>query len=446
MIAVRILLRGACVLLLSGCGYACAADGAFESENWTARYQTTYIWQKKPGFDAAYSGQNSLLATPEKSYTFTATAYLGFRPWNGGELYFNPELTQGAPFSNLSGLAGFTNGELTKVSGTEPKVYRQRAFLRQTWNLGGGSETVEADLNQMAGLVDRNRFVLTAGNFSTLDVFDDNIYAKDPRTQFMNWGNWAYAAYDYAADARGYGWGAAGEWYRGDWVYRFGRMTGPREPNGLPIDYQIGRHYGDQFEIEHAHQLGGLPGKVRLLAWRNRANLASYQDALAYGLANPGDPNHQWILKVRSGEKIKYGYGVNVEQALSSNLGAFLRAMNSDGRTETYAFTEADASLSVGLSLKGGAWQRGNDTVGVALLRNMLGPERRSYLAAGGISFFIGDGALNYRPEDIVEAYYSWNAWKNVYLTADFQRVNNPAYNADRGPVNFAGVRFHAEF
>ncbi len=436
-------------VLVSACcsaAAAMAAEGTPETENWTARFQTTYIWQKKPGFDAAYSGQNSLLANREKSYTFTSTAYLGFRSWQGGELYFNPEVTQGVPFSNLSGMGGFSNGELTKASGTNPKVYRQRAFLRQTWNLGGGSEAVEADLNQMAGMVERNRFVLTAGNFSTLDVFDDNAYAKDPRTQFMNWGGWSYSAFDYAADSRGYAWGAAGEWYQGDWVYRFARMTGPREPNGLPIDYQIGRHYGDQFEIEHAHKFGELPGKVRLLAWRNRAITADFRDALAYGLANPADPNKQWIFKARNGEKIKYGYGVNVEQALSSNLGAFLRAMNADGRSETYAFTEVDASLAVGLSLKGGAWQRGKDTVGVALMRNMLGSDRRAYLAAGGISFFIGDGRLNYKPEDIVEIYYSWNAWKNIYLTADYQRVNNPAYNADRGPANFGAVRFHAEF
>jgi hypothetical protein len=442
----RVPLLTALLLVLFGGASVYAAEGEFAPEDWTARFQTTYIWQKKPGFDAAYSGQNSLLASREKSYTFTTTAYLGFRAWNGGELYFNPEVTQGVPFSNLEGMGGFTNGELTKATGPNPTFYRQRAFLRQTWNLGGGTEAVEPDLNQMAGMVDRNRFVLTIGNFSTLDVFDDNAYAKDPRTQFMNWGGWSYAAYDYAADSRGYGWGAAGEWYHEDWVVRFGRMTGPREPNGLPIDYQIGRHYGDQFELEHAHQFGGLPGKVRLLAWRNRAITASFNDALAYGRAHPGDPNHQWIFKARNGEKTKYGYGVNAEQAISSNLGVFMRAMNADGRTETWAFTEVDASLAGGISLKGGAWGRGMDTVGVALIRNMLGPDRRNYLAGGGISFFIGDGALNYKPEDIAEIYYSWNAWKKVYLTADFQRVNNPAYNADRGPVNFAGVRFHAEF
>ena len=429
---------------------ALAAAGVYaadaEYETWTVRGQSTYVWQRKPGFDAAYSGQNSLATARERSYTFTTTAYLGVRPWRDGELYLNPELTQGVPFSNLTGLGGFPNGEITRVTGSNPKVYRQRLFLRQTWNMGGGSEKVEADLNQLAGSVERNRFVLTVGNFSVLDVFDDNAYAKDPRTQFLNWGNMSYAAFDYAADSRGYAWGAAGEWYRGDWVLRFARMTGPRTPNGLPLDYQLGCHYGDQFEVEHAHMLGSLPGRVRVLAYHNRANLASFRDAAAFGRANPALTDRQWIFQVRNGERDKYGLGINVEQALSDNVGVFARVMASDGRTETYAFTEADASIAVGASIKGTRWGRAQDTVGLSFMRNALSSDRRDYLAAGGISFFIGDGALSYRAETIVEAYYRWNVWKTVSLTADIQRVNNPAYNANRWPVNFFGVRAHAEF
>lgn len=428
-------------LVASACSHAQSED----YEDWTARFQTTYIWQKKPSFHAAYSGQNSLAADAEKSYTATATAYLGFRPWQGGELYFNPEMTQGVPFSGLTGSAGFTNGELTRTAGTTPKIYRQRLFLRQTWNQGGGEEKVEADLNQMAGTVDKNRLVLTVGNFSTLDVFDDNAYAKDPRVHFMNAGFMAPLSYDYAADARGFGWGFALEWYRDDWAFRVGRMTGPKEPNMLPVDYQIGKHYGDQMEIEHSHSLFGQPGKVRLLGWRNRANLASFKDALDYLVANPG-ADKQAIFAVRNGEKTKYGIGINIEQAINQDLGFFLRAMQTDGRTETYAFTETDGSLSAGFALKGSSWGRSQDTVGVGYLRNTLSDERRRYLEAGGISFFIGDGALNYRPEQIVEAYYSLHVWKGVYLTADIQHMRNPAYNADRGPANFGALRFHAEF
>lgn len=428
---------------VAGVSQAVWADDDYE--DWTARFQTTYVRQVKPAMHAAYSGTNSLLADKEFSYTATATAFLGFRPWQGGELYLNPEVTQGVPFSGLSGSAGFTNGELTRTAGSTPKVYRQRLFLRQTWGLGGGDEKVEADLNQMAGTVDKNRLVLTLGNFSMLDVFDDNAYAKDPRIHFMNAGFMAPLSYDYAADARGFGWGFAAEWYQDEWVLRIGRMTGPKEPNMLPVDFRLTKHYGDQVELEHAHTLWDKPGKVRLLAWRNRANLASFKDALDYLKANPGaDP--QAILAVRNGPKIKYGLGINIEQAVTDNLGFFLRAMKADGRTETYAFTETDGSLGTGFSLKGGGWGRGMDTLGIGYLRNTLSGDRRRYLEAGGISFFIGDGALNYKPEQIFETYYSLNVWKNTFLTADYQRMWNPAYNADRGPANFYAVRFHAEF
>lgn len=420
-----------------------AAD--VEYEDTTVRFQTTYIWQKKPSFDADYSGTNSLSNVSAKSYTATITGYWGFRPWQGGELYFNPEITQGVPFSGLNGMAGFTNGELTRTAGTEPHLYRQRLFLRQTWGLGGGEQHVEADLNQMAGMVDHNRVVVTLGNFSPLDVFDDNAYAKDARVHFMNAGFMAPLAYDYAADARGFGYGFAVEWYQGDWVYRYGRMTGPKEPNMLPTDYRIMKHHGDQIEVEHAHTFMGQPGKIRVLGWANRAQLASFSDALAYLNANPSaDP--QSIFAVRNSEKTKYGLGINVEQAINDHVGFFLRAMKADGKTETQAFTETDASLGTGLSIQGSDWGRPKDTVGLGYSRNTISSDRRRYLEAGGVSFFIGDGNLNYRPEQVVEAYYSANVWKSAYVTADYQHMWNPAYNADRGPVDFAAVRLHVEY
>lgn len=436
----RILLSGLLALTLSPLLLAEEV-----TENWQAKFQSTYIWQQSSGFPAAYSGQNSLSDQREKGYTFTATAFLGARPWHGGEVYLNAEVGQGDPLSGLLGLGGFTNGEATKVSGTHPKAYLQRLFLRQTWNLGGESEYIASDFNRMAGYVDKNRFVLTVGNFSTLDVFDGNSYAKDPRTQFLNWSNMAYTAFDYAADARGFGWGFAGEWYRDDWVFRFGRMTGPKDPNGETLDFQLLKHYGDQVEVEHAHQIGGQPGKVRLLAWRDRAVLATFNDASAWYLSHPGG-NPQAIFDVRNGAQIKYGFGINIEQAVNDDLGFFLRAMHADGRTETFAFTEADGSLATGLQLKGTDWGRAGDTVGLSWMRNTISADRRNYLGLGAISYFIGDGGLNYRPESILETYYSWKVIDGLWLAADYQRIANPAYNADRGPANIGSLRAHAEF
>lgn len=414
-----------------------------EAEAWNAKFQATYVWQDKRPFSAAYSGANSLTTDKERSYSFTATAMLGWRPWAGGELYFNPEAAQGVPLSNLTGLGGFTNGEIARSSGPTLTAYQARLFLRQTWGMGGEQETVESAGNQLAGSVDKRRWVLTVGNLSVLDVFDGNAYSHDPRTQFLNWSLMTHGAYDYAADARGYSWGVALEWYHDDWVVRAGRFIQPKEPNQQALDPHIFQHYGDQIEVEHAHTLGGQPGKLRLLAFRNRARMSRFQDALDLAARTGGTPS---IDEVRTGDQIKHGFGLNLEQAVSDDVGVFGRASWADGKTETYAFTEIDRSLSGGVLVKGTSWGRGQDSFGLALARNGLSKVHRDYLAAGGLGFFIGDGRLNYHPEIVFETFYSLNLTKAAWITLDWQRIRNPAYNADRGPANVASVRLHTEF
>ena len=114
------------------------------TEDTTARYQSTYNWQYHPSFASPYAGVNSLKGNAESMYTFSATAHWGFRPWQNGELYFNPEVTAGKPFSgNLVGLGSFTNGEITRAGGTTPKLYRQRLYVRHTWGQGGEREGVD---------------------------------------------------------------------------------------------------------------------------------------------------------------------------------------------------------------------------------------------------------------------------------------------------------------
>ncbi len=416
---------------------------AVDTENWNAKFQTTYIWQEQPSFAAAYSGPHSLSPSREKSYSFTATAALGVRPWLGGELYFDPEVAQGVPLSHLTGLGGFTNGESARTAGPTPTFYRARLFLRQTWGLGGISQPVESDANQLAGAVDSRRWVLTAGNLSILDVFDNNAYSHDPRTQFFNWAFMTHGAYDYAADTRGYSWGAVLEYDHDAWAIRAGRFLQPKAPNQQALDTRIFRHYGDQIEFERDYRLGDQAGALRLLAYRNRAVMARYEDALAQAIRTDTPPD---LNAVRFGAQTKRGIGLNLEQALSSDVGLFARAMWADGQTETYAFTEIDRSASTGLAVKGSAWGRARDTVGMAGARNALSSAHRDYLAAGGLGFFLGDGRLNYRPENIAEAYYALHLRKATWLTADIQYISNPGYNADRGPVKVGSLRLHTEF
>lgn len=416
------------------------------AEDWNAKFQSTYIWQHKAGINAPYTGPLSLSPQPENTYTFTATAALGKRLWDGGEFYFDPEFTQGVPLSNLTGVAGFYNGEITRASGPKLIHYKVRLFMRQTWGLGGGQEAQESAMNQLAGMVDKNRVVLTAGFLPPLDIFDDNTYAHDPRTQFMSWCNMTHCAFDYAADARGNSWGIVAEYYHADWVLRFGQFMQPRVANQLPLDGQFFRHHGQNLELEHAHEIAGQPGKLRLLGWRNTERMGSFADALAspnFGAVSAaGIPATSTVQK----EAVKYGFGFNIEQAITPEIGVFSRAMWQDGRYETYAFTEAHRSGSLGASFNGRLWGRERDTIGMAAMRNAISGVFRQYLAAGGLGYFIGDGRLNYADEKILETYYSLYATHHTWFTLDYQYIRNPAYNADRGPVRIAGGRLHLEF
>jgi hypothetical protein len=192
-------------------------------------------------------------------------------------------------------------------------------------------------------MTSRRRLVFTAGNLSVIDLFDNNAVAHDPRTQFLNWALTAHGTYDFAADARGYSWGAAIEYFYDDWALRAGRFMQPAESNGLPLDTRLGKHYGDQVELEHGHTLAGKPGKLRLLAFRNKANMGSFRDALADAPANGGVPD---VARVRR-ERVKYGFGVNAEQNIGADLTLFGRASWNDGQTESYPFTEIERSVSV---------------------------------------------------------------------------------------------------
>ena len=319
--------------------------------------QTTYINQRYNNFTSSYSGMNSLSANKSMSYTWSGTLFFGARIAQDTDIYFNPEVVSGVPFSGLTGLGGFTNGEATKANGAQAKFYSARAFVRQTINQEGDKLTLDNEANQITQMMSSNRFVITAGQFSTLDIFDDSRYAKDPRIQFMNWGNMTYLAYDYAVDARGYGWGLAGEWYRDNWVFRASRMTAPRTPNALNIDWHILNAYGDQIEVERQHNIADLPGKVSVLAYRNKMILARFSDATNYIVQNNAQGT-QAINNVRNNYQYKTGVGLHAEQALTKDLGIYGRAFTSDGHTETMAFTEADNSLSIGMGLNGQCWDR----------------------------------------------------------------------------------------
>ncbi len=413
-----------------------------DKANWQLNFQATYIWQRKPSFEAPYTGPRSLLTTPETGYTLTSTVYLGLRPWTGAEIFFNPEAIQSQEISELAGLGGLANGENQKGGGPTPTLYIARLFLRQTFAVGGSSSFVEAAPNQFGAKVAKRRFVLSLGFLAVTDIFDANEYSHDARTSFVNWALWTYGASDFAADSRGYTLGIVLEYYHDDWAFRLGRFAQPKESNGLPLDYNIFAHYGDVLEIEHDHTLLGKPGSVRLDGFHNHARMGSFRDALA-DAARTGAPPA--VANVRK-DQSKLAFGIGVEQAVTQDAGLFARFSYNDGQTETYAYAEIERSLTAGAAMKGRLWLRPGDTLGFAFALNGLSDAHREYLAAGGLGFFIGDGRLNYGMEQILEAFYAVKVFSGLVFSLDGQYVVNPAYNKDRGPVKFIACRFHIEY
>ncbi|MGZ4959447.1 MAG: carbohydrate porin [Methylomonas sp.] len=443
-----------------------AANGLhdFKDERWNAYGQATYISSWKPAFAAAYTNLNgsphSLSAEAERSFTGTVTAYFGLNAWDGGEIYLAPEMISELPLSDLKGLGGsIQNFELQKSGSVSATWYKSRFYLKQTFNFGGDNVRVDSGPLQLAGSFDSHRLVFTAGNLSILDIFDKNTYSGDLRQQFLNMAFLTHAAYDFAADARGYTVGLAAEYYFDDWAFRLGRFATPQNPNDLPLDFRLFKYYGDQAELEHRHVILTQPGAIRLLAYRNREHMGRFDDAIAafqtdpqhnattcqsfnYDSANASSPDLCWARK----GNVKMGIGLNVEQSLTEDIGVFLRGMYSDGKTEVYSYTSSDRSLSLGTLVNGRLWGRNKDALGIGYGSSWLSSIHIAYLGLGGIDGFIGDGKINYRPEQVVDIYYKLNLISSAWMTLDYQHISNPAYNADRGPVDVFGVRAHFEF
>ncbi len=410
-----------------------------ESDRWEIHGQTTFLPQGYPSFRASYSGPNSLTPAAQLQETWSNSLYLNARLWEGGEIYYNPELLQGFGLNNTVGAAGFPNGEAQKSNFPYPHYNTSRLFVRQTFGFGGEQEELASGPLQLAGKADVSRLTLQAGKLSVLDVFDGNSYAKDTRKDFMNWSIWAPGAFDYAADKLGLTYGATAELNQKQWTLRAGYFLMDAELNSNNFDTRLFQRGEYAIELETRYSLFSQPGKLRTIAWLNRTNSGSYRDTLNNPALNLD------IAQTRMG-RIKYGYVINLEQAVSDEVGLFGRWSWNDGKNEIMAFTDIDASLSLGASIKGAKWGRPDDVIGIGGAINGLSKDHRDFLAAGGLGPLIGDGQLNYRRERILETYYAYALGKALTLTADYQFVTNPAYNADRGPVHIFSGRLHGEF
>lgn len=416
-----------------------AAPPPADPQEWNLHFQSTFVPQGHPAFSALYSGANSMTPGASARETLSFDAMGGVRLWHGAEFYGDVLLWQGYGLSNTLGMAAFPNGEAFRVGKTFPDVSVGRGYLRQTIELGGEKEATEDGALELRGSRDVRRLTFSVGHLNAKDIFDTNAYANDGRTQFMNWSLEANDAWDYPANTLGFTNGAAVELSTRAWSGRLGLFMVSKVANGLRMDWNLAHAWSAAAEVERRFSPRGHAGAVRLLAYDTRAHMGNYQDTL-------NNPSLDESIALTAAYRYKYGFGINLEQEVRKNLGVFARLGWSDGKNQTYEYTDVDRTATGGISLKGAAWRRAQDTVGLGVVVNGLSAVHRQYLAAGGLGITVGDGALDYTAERVLEAYYNWQIAKHLQLTPDFQWAADPAYNRARGPISIFALRLHTEY
>jgi hypothetical protein len=406
--------------------------------------QANFIRQQHGSFPAEYSGPNSLKRDSEHDTSRVLTLYTGFQITSNLEILADVESAGGAGLSNALGLAGFTNVDVVRNPSLGTAPYLARAMLHYTLPLS--SESIEANRNplSLASTLPVRRLEFRLGRMSTVDFFDVNSVGSDSHLQFMNWTLVNNGAYDYAADTRGYTYGLLIEYYDRNWVFRFGEMLMPTVANGITLDWDLARARGENWELELHHEL--FPGRtsvLRLLSFVNHANMGSYREAIDGYLS--GDDPVPDITKYREQGRVKYGFGVNVEQPLTTQWRTFGRLGWGDSATESFAYTEVDRTAAIGSDLYGKLWRRPADKIGAGFVANGLSGDHRRYLALSGLGFILGDGGLTYGLEKIFETYYTARIWRGISFAADWQHITNPGYNEVRGPVSVVSFRIHIE-
>jgi len=424
---------------------------AGQTQTWNFHMQTTTTLEGYPSFSARYSGPNSLPTSSEVRETVSLDLYSGFRLWTGAELHVDLLTWQGFGLAGTLGIDDFPDGEAYKIGTHPPREGVARCFIRQTIGLGGDTEDVLEDPLTLAGKQDISRLTFTIGRFNSKDVFDNNAYANDPRTQFMNWAFTANATWDYPADSLGYTTGVAVELNQPRWALRYGFFQITKMRNGFTAEDQYllwpgepsggdGRfwHAWDMVvENEQRYSIHNHRGTARILGYVNAGEFGSYQAALHAPGTN---------IDLTHALRHEFGFGLNLEQEINKNIGVFSRLGWNDGINEAWMFVDVNHMGSVGVSVKGEAWHRPDDTIGVAAVISGISHDNQLYLAAGGLGILDGDGALKYAKEKVLEAYYDGKIAKRLRGALDYQFVADPAFNSARGPVSVFGMRLHFEF
>jgi high affinity Mn2+ porin len=417
------------------------------TSRWWISGQGNIVFQWHPSFPAAYSGPNSLRDKAESATSKVYTLYLGYELGRYTEVFLDIESAGGHGISDALGLAGASNLDVVRNPDLSQDPYVARLMIREIIPLS--SDRVEADRDQLhlATSLPARRIEFRAGKFSAVDFLDQNTWGSDSHLQFLNWTVDNNGAYDYAANTRGYTDGVLLEYYDHWFAARFLEALMPKVANGIHLDADVARARAENLEFEaHGSRIFHREGTVRLLGYLNHADMGNYRQAIEEFEQSDGEQSVPSIIATRRQGRHKYGFGLNVEQAINSSFGVFGRLGWADGRNESFAYTEVDRTGQIGGFAQGTAWHRANDRAGVVFVANGIVKAHQQYLALGGLGFLLGDGGLTYGQEKIVEGFYTTHLWRGLFASFDVEHFNNPGYNKVRGPVTVPGLRFHFDF
>jgi high affinity Mn2+ porin len=416
-----------------------------ESSRYWISGQANIILQWHGAFPAAYSGPNSLRPEGENATSKVYTLYLGYEITPTTEVFLDMESAGGRGLSDALGVAGFTNLDVVRNPSLGATPYLARAMLRQIIPLSDERIESERDPFHLATSVAARRIEFRMGKFGLPDFLDLNTWGTDSHLQFLNWTVDNNGSYDYAANTRGYTDAALLEYDDHWWTLRFAEALMPKEANGIHLDADLARAHAENLEFEaRGKRVAHRDGVIRLLGYLNHADMGNYEEAIHD--YRDGESSTPDIIATRQQGRRKYGFGLNFEQEITADVGVFGRLGWSDGRNESFAYTEVDRTLQLGGFTRGTPWHRPNDRAGVTFVANRIVAAHQQYLALGGLGFLLGDGGLKYGPEKIFEGFYTAHLWRGFFASFDLQHINNPGYNKVRGPVLVPAVRLHVDF
>ena len=418
---------GLIIMLLIASWMPAYSQPSGKSVSASLHFQQTLIMQANNNFPSPYAGKHSFLSREKPALSYTSTFYLSIFLPDQFKIAINPLISGGDALSGGYGLASFPNGDAFRVGNPTPQISSATFYAEKTFNLAGNFAQPGAQ-----------QLKLILGKFSIAHYFDKNKYSDDARTQFMNWALMNDGAFDYSADTRGYIPGFIAELFDPAFRLRFAATMETNYVNGPNFDFNISKAHSFLLQGSHPFNIGGEPGKVRLLLFYNAGHFGNYKEA-----TNNPIFDHNIILTQKYG-RTKFGVDINLQQQINKDAGVFMRVGWNDGENEDWSYTDIDRTISAGILTKPDLFGRKYDTFGVAAAVSGLSNDHRAYLASGGYGFVIGDGKLSqYGLESVLESFYSYRVNSTLALSADYQFILNPGYNPQRGPVNIFGIRAH---